>query len=1085
MGRVYFGCLGPAAPGPGPDPERPASWPRGTAFGASADGQPPIRGYDTFVRDEGPDPVATVGGAAQPPPASPLDVFPQLTTLAAVLADAMVVTDLERRVVVWNEPAARLFGISREEAIGNPIESLYDSVIMGEGSSWVVARTHALEHGSWRGRVVDRPRLGTRLGEELVIETDLSRLDGPDGRAVGIISVKRDVTATVRIERALDALNSLVTATGEARTRVGFAERALSVLITTTGAQHGAILGGQDGASRMLARHNVPDAIYAATMRTPWTEAPSIRAVATPGRVIIGSVDRMPLLPTTRLAFLDAGIRTMMVVGLHREDELVGLLTLGWHEEAPAIPSDAAWWLVATTIGRGMENARLLEEIVRRADLERESTARLRTLDDLTRLPDAVESLQELADRSAWLLHHALGATGTAYGLLAPDGTGYPTWSLVDVDPMVLEWLQTDQSIVREGYRRWRAGDGPVLETFDPGVVPMGIIELARGAGLTGYAAFPIRDGQDLVGAALSYFDRPLADVHLDRNLLDRVSTALSVAIATFRLREQLEASHHRFRTLFESSPDALFIERLDGTVLEVNDAAEGMFRAERARMIGLGLADLAVEEPSWPRLLTAVQRPDAAFRVRATGIRSDGDRFPQEVDIRRIELDGEARLLVRVRDLTEQERLQSELVQAQKMEATGHLVSGVAHELNNPLAAILGFSQLIRRDQGLPQDLRHNADLLVDEATRTRRIVRDLLDFARQRPPERHPTSIATLIDSVVTLQSYHLGAGRIELEVEVEPDLPPVELDRGQLQQVLVNLTQNAIDAIQSGGGSRVRIVAGMETHAGGDDVRITVLDDGPGVPPDVVERLFEAFYTTKGAGHGTGLGLPVSAGIVRSHGGDLRYVPSPLGRGAAFTFDLPIHAVALDPTAIFASLAEPSRPIADDDDEGTDDETPAAVAPPAVTTPVTEDGARPRVLVLDDEPAIRIFLTKALSGLGYDVVATDSGHDAIDQALATTFDAFIVDRHLGDTSGIDVYEAIVAARPADAARFVLMSGDVLDPTLEAFSSATGVGLLAKPFDLETLDRTVRGLLPASDDPGAGDATASGAAAQPRGYV
>ena len=126
----------------------------------------------------------------------------------------MVVTDLERRVVVWNDSAERLFGITRDEAVGNPIESLYDSVIMGEGSSWVVARAHAFEHGSWRGRVVDRPRLGTRLGDELIIETDLSRFDGPDGRAVGIISVKRDVTATVRIERELAALSSLATATG-------------------------------------------------------------------------------------------------------------------------------------------------------------------------------------------------------------------------------------------------------------------------------------------------------------------------------------------------------------------------------------------------------------------------------------------------------------------------------------------------------------------------------------------------------------------------------------------------------------------------------------------------------------------------------------------------------------------------------------------------------------------------------------------------------------------------------------------------------------------------------------------------------
>ena len=222
---------------------------------------------------------------------------------------------------------------------------------------------------------------------------------------------------------------------------------------------------------------------------------------------------------------------------------------------------------------------------------------------------------------------------------------------------------------------------------------------------------------------------------------------------------------------------------------------------------------------------------------------------------------------------------------------------------------------------------------------------------------------------------------------------------------------------------------------------------------MPPDLVERLFEAFYTTKGANQGTGLGLPVSAGIVRSHGGDLRYVPSPLGRGAAFTFDLPVRAVAMDQASILASVAGTVEPIADDPAAGPSTEAEVASPPdqgepvdaPLVGTPA-DGSARPRVLVLDDERPIRIFLTKALTGLGFEVVATGSGRDAIEQALEAPFDAFVIDRNVGDTSGIEVYEAIVAARPDDATRFVLMSGDVLDPALEAFSAATGVGLLGE---------------------------------------
>jgi two-component system NtrC family sensor kinase len=225
-------------------------------------------------------------------------------------------------------------------------------------------------------------------------------------------------------------------------------------------------------------------------------------------------------------------------------------------------------------------------------------------------------------------------------------------------------------------------------------------------------------------------------------------------------------------------------------------------------------------------------------------------------------------------------------------METIGQLVSGIAHELNNPLAAILGFSQLIRRDPNLPADLRHNAELLVEEANRTRRIVQNLLDFTRGRPPERHPTSIAALVESVVALQAYTLGQGGIEVELEIPDDLPAVELDRGQLQQVLVNLTHNAAYAIKSGGGSRIVITAACRETPDGDRVQIAVADDGPGVEPADVGRLFEAFFTTKPPNQGTGLGLAVSRGLIWAHGGDLTYAPNPLGRGATFTFDLPVQ-------------------------------------------------------------------------------------------------------------------------------------------------------------------------------------------------
>ena len=530
------------------------------------------------------------------------------------------------------------------------------------------------------------------------------------------------------------------------------------------------------------------------------------------------------------------------------------------------------------------------------------------------------------------------------------------------------------------------------------------------------------------------------------------------------------------------ASPDAIVVSTPDGLIVDANEAALRLYRADSSWLLGRRATDLAQLD-----LEPIRERADAlglgkTLSLRVVGVRQDTTSFPADVEVAAVEIDGGRRYLVRVRDLTEQERLQAELVQAQKMEAIGQLVSGVAHELNNPLAAIILSSQLIRRDAALPEDLRHNADLLVEEATRTKRIVQNLLDFAKQRAPERYPTSIRDLVDSVLALQSYTLGRGSIETFVDVSDELPTVELERGQLQQVLVNLTHNAIYAIRHGGGTTLRITASEEGPTDARRVRITVMDDGPGVAPEHVGRLFEAFFTTKPAADGTGLGLPVSYGIIASHGGELRYGPSPLGRGAAFTFDLPVRAAPSDdaPTPSAPVTVERSRdaaptraPLAPPTGPPAPDATSApAAAPeeaPAPTDPKVAADRRPadrrRVLVLDDESSIRIFLGKALQALGYAPVVAATGEEAIEHARHGTFLAVLCDHQMPGMSGVDVYEAIVSAHPELGPRFIMMSGDVLNPALEAFVSRQDVTILSKPFDLETLDRTIAGVGVAAD--------------------
>jgi two-component system NtrC family sensor kinase len=368
--------------------------------------------------------------------------------------------------------------------------------------------------------------------------------------------------------------------------------------------------------------------------------------------------------------------------------------------------------------------------------------------------------------------------------------------------------------------------------------------------------------------------------------------------------------------------------------------------------------------------------------------------------------------------------------------------VPGVTHELNNPLAAIMAFSQLIFRDPRLPADLRHDAELLIGEAARTRRIVQNLLDFARRRPPERHPTELGPLVESVLDLQSYAIGAHGIQVDVTIEPDVPPVPLDRAEMQQVLLNLTLNAIESLSASRGGRLRIHAAVARRGMDSFVELVVSDTGAGVPAELRDRIFVPFFTTKAPDDGTGLGLPVSADIVTAHGGELRLQPDTGGSGAAFIIELPIAT----PLA-----GEPSGAA------------PAAFAARSGTVGAGADGraTRPRILVLDDEPSIRRFLFKALESAGFEPILAASGQDAIDLVRDAPVDGVLSDHRMAGMSGTDVYDAVVAIRPELRDRFVFMSGDVLNPALRDFAETNGVVLLAKPFDLASVGRTVRDLL------------------------
>ena len=376
-------------------------------------------------------------------------------------------------------------------------------------------------------------------------------------------------------------------------------------------------------------------------------------------------------------------------------------------------------------------------------------------------------------------------------------------------------------------------------------------------------------------------------------------------------------------------------------------------------------------------------------------------------------------------------------LVRADRLAALGRFAPGVQHELNNPLTAIVAFAQLLRRNPDLPAEMQRDAELLIDEAERSRRLIEIVLNYIRPRPPERHPTKLRPLLDSVAALAAYELMRYDIALTIDVPDTIPAIPIDRGQIRQVLLGLVANAVEAIASTGGAGSITIQARDEMSG--VVNLTVSDDGPGIEDGRTTAAFEPFATTRTDRNAPGLGLAIARALVDAHGGRLTHDPRPRGRGAVFTVTLPTGG------------GTETKPT---------DDAPEAAPPQTV--------AAGRVLVLDDDPAIRRFLEKALRLAGREAVVASSGNQAVELATDPSVSLVICDQRMADMTGTDVHREIAQRRPDLERRFVLMTGDVDNPMLRAFAAEHSTPLLAKPFTLEDLAQVLSDFDPEASQAG-----------------
>jgi signal transduction histidine kinase/CheY-like chemotaxis protein len=414
--------------------------------------------------------------------------------------------------------------------------------------------------------------------------------------------------------------------------------------------------------------------------------------------------------------------------------------------------------------------------------------------------------------------------------------------------------------------------------------------------------------------------------------------------------------------------------------------------------------------------------------------------------------LDPLGRLLGRVeiyRDLTAQRAFQSKLLQTEKLAALGQMVSGIAHELSNPLTIIAGYAHrlLARPDApGRTEEVRQ----IYQEAERAGTILRQLLLNARETLPERRLVSLNQIVQRAIELRRFTLAAEKIRVEIDLDPALPFVEGDPGQLQQVLMNLVGNAQQALEhQGQGGAIK----LSTRTIGERrVLLEIKDNGPGIPQAILARIFDPFFTTKPAGVGTGLGLSIVLSVVREHGGQVHVITPPMG-GAVFQIELPAASGALLEEAPGSPLPERRKLLPD--------AVPAADRENRYAATARETGKGARVLVVEDEPTVARLIADVLEDEGMQVEVLLDGREALQRAARQTFDLVICDMKMPGLDGQHFYKFLKRSGNPLRERFLFVTGDIVAAQTREFLERNRVPHVAKPFLVEELTEKVRGVL------------------------
>lgn len=536
--------------------------------------------------------------------------------------------------------------------------------------------------------------------------------------------------------------------------------------------------------------------------------------------------------------------------------------------------------------------------------------------------------------------------------------------------------------------------------------------------------------GDNVLGAiVVDSLSKTKAFTEEDEQVLLLFTSQAAIALQNARLFENIHATEANYRELFDNAND--FIFTLDGR-FRISSANKAVLKAtgyQADEIIGMRFTDFVYPDQFsrlYKILKSRLDFKDLPTTFELPVLGKDGREAVIEATIR-VQRDNNRPVGLHciARDITQRLELEQQLRQTEKLSTIGKLVAGVAHELNNPLTSIIGYSNLLQEDR-LLQPYKDDLKIIFQQADRARIIVKDLLTFARRIDLEPKPVDINSVLQTCLNLTGSLLKEYHVQIMTRLDFGLPQTLADPHQLELVFVNLISNAVHALGRIDEPRRLSIESKQVE---EYLLITFADNGPGIPPGIVHRIFDPFFSTKKVGEGTGLGLSICFGIISEHKGHI-WIDETITSGATFHIRLPIVPVK----EMVPLPADPTR-----------------------ATPASSLPHRLRILAVDDEPPLLELLRRVLSRLGHTIDTAPNGQTGLEKLMVNNYDLIICDVLMPDILGTDLYHQAVEQFPHLSQCFIFVTGNVVDPDTRIFLETSGSPWLAKPFLPEDIKRTI----------------------------